>query len=168
MTHLVASRTVSWIPVAHRLDMLLSSTLPPADQTTSAFVFVSDDTGRTLLTCVDRAGRGWEVPGGHLEPGESATEAAIRELHEETGLLLPPSALSIFAWQRVELLAPAPAGYRYAPLTYMAMFRARLTTPGPDTRPPAGSESTSAEWLSPARIADLCAHRTWYPLLENA
>ena len=29
----------------------------------------------------------WEIPGGHLEPAESAGEAASRELWEETGAL---------------------------------------------------------------------------------
>ena len=31
--------------------------------------------------------RGWEIPGGHLEEGESPEEAMIRELREETGLV---------------------------------------------------------------------------------
>lgn len=31
------------------------------------------------------AGR-WGFPGGHVEPGETALAAAVRELHEETGL----------------------------------------------------------------------------------
>lgn len=29
----------------------------------------------------------WEIPGGHIEAGETAAEAAIRELKEETGAL---------------------------------------------------------------------------------
>lgn len=32
---------------------------------------------------------GFEVPKGHIEPGETVEQTAIRELHEETGLASP-------------------------------------------------------------------------------
>ncbi len=28
----------------------------------------------------------WSLPGGHIEPGETARDAALRELHEETSV----------------------------------------------------------------------------------
>ncbi|HEX4813434.1 MAG TPA: NUDIX hydrolase [Nonomuraea sp.] len=167
MAQLIATHTVAWIPVAHRLDVLLSDVLPPVGQVTSAFAFVSDGLGRTLMTCVDREGRGWDIPGGHVEPGEHPAAAAVRELHEETGLHLPVTALSIFAWQRIELLEEPPTGYRYPSLTYMTMFRAALPGPGAPTRPPAGSESTRADWLSPAEAERRCGARTWLTLLTH-
>lgn len=36
----------------------------------------------------------WELPGGVLEPGETATAGAVREVQEETGLIVEPIRLS--------------------------------------------------------------------------
>lgn len=38
--------------------------------------------GRLLLA---KVGRGWDLPGGHLEPGETPDAALVREIKEETG-----------------------------------------------------------------------------------
>jgi 8-oxo-dGTP diphosphatase len=54
-----------------------------------------DERGRLLL--VQRAnepGRGqWAVPGGRVEPGEDDAAALVREMQEETGLLVEPGEL---------------------------------------------------------------------------
>jgi 8-oxo-dGTP diphosphatase len=54
-----------------------------------AAAVVYDDAGRVLLA--QRSARQvspgfWELPGGKIEPGESAAEAAARELYEEVGI----------------------------------------------------------------------------------
>lgn len=54
-----------------------------------AWAIVRDGEGRVLLARRGGTGRGeglWNLPGGHLEPGETAAEAAARELLEEVGL----------------------------------------------------------------------------------
>jgi mutator protein MutT len=49
---------------------------------------IRDDRGRLLVVRRGREpGRGlWSVPGGRVEPGESAERAVVREVVEETGL----------------------------------------------------------------------------------
>ncbi len=54
----------------------------------AAGAVITDATGRVLLVLrghEPQSGR-WSIPGGHVEPGESAAEAAAREVLEETGL----------------------------------------------------------------------------------
>jgi 8-oxo-dGTP pyrophosphatase MutT (NUDIX family) len=178
MEHVIATETASWIPVPHRLDVVLADRLPGSGPdpeldpgsgsgsgsgsgVTSAFVFVRDSAGDTLLTCVDRAGRGWDLPGGHVEPDESPVDAAVRELAEETGLRLRPEELSVFAWLRVQLSAAPPDGYRYPALTYLVFFQARLPSRGPAVRPEPGLESTQAGWFAAGEVERRCAGRTW-------
>jgi len=55
----------------------------------TVMVMVSDGNGKILVQ--NRTDPGWPgicFPGGHVEPGESFTEAAIRETREETGLTI--------------------------------------------------------------------------------
>jgi ADP-ribose pyrophosphatase YjhB (NUDIX family) len=43
-----------------------------------------------VLLALRRELRGWELPGGSARPGEPEREALIREIREETGLLVEP------------------------------------------------------------------------------
>ena len=38
----------------------------------------------------------WAIPGGFMEQGETLAQAAARELHEESGILLPPGQLQLY------------------------------------------------------------------------
>lgn len=56
----------------------------PGHVTASAFVV---DRSRTRLLLIHHAKLGlWLQPGGHVDPGEDVLTAAVREVHEETGV----------------------------------------------------------------------------------
>ncbi|TIC86597.1 NUDIX domain-containing protein [Nocardioides sp. GY 10127] len=65
---------------------------------TFASVLLVDPRGWLLLQERDEHPRidpdCWGLPGGHMEPGETPLEAAVRELEEETGLVLSPDELT--------------------------------------------------------------------------
>ena len=59
----------------------------PTAPLTAALIFAMQDREFVLA---DIAGRGWCIPGGRLETGESAEQAARREAYEEIGATLGP------------------------------------------------------------------------------
>ena len=67
-------------------------------------VVLTDDGGRVLLfhaVTEDVGPAGWwELPGGGIDDGESYLDAAVREVREETGLVLDPAAFGPPSWRR--------------------------------------------------------------------
>ena len=68
----------------------------------TVLIMVSDGSGNLLME--DRNDPGWPgicFPGGHVEPGEAFTAAAIRETREETGLtVVSPRLVGIKEWMK--------------------------------------------------------------------
>ena len=66
-----------------------------------ALALLADERGEPCFVLTRRAdslrahGGQWALPGGRLDSGESATEAALRELEEEVGLSLPPGPIRV-------------------------------------------------------------------------
>ena len=84
----------------------------------------------------------WSLPGGSIEPGESASEAALRELKEESGTTAKIEGV-------VEIVELAVTDDDGRPLTWrLAMFYGRYA--GGSLQP--GSDASDANWVA---IADL-------------
>lgn len=72
---------------------------------TSIRVVLMASSGRFLLfetidPGIPELGVWWELPGGGMEPGEDVIATAIRELAEETGFVVPSSAVEQSRWRR--------------------------------------------------------------------
>jgi 8-oxo-dGTP diphosphatase len=79
----------------------------------------------------------WELPGGSLEAGESAYDAAIRELVEETGIRA----------ERVSLVARAEFMFGYGSTRHVASVFAVLLSSAPNLV--VNDELSDFEWWDP-------------------
>jgi 8-oxo-dGTP diphosphatase len=93
--------------------------------------------GRECLMVFNRFRRAWELPGGMIDPGESAREAAVRELAEESGQR--PDSLDFAGLAKIRV---APDNR----LEHLATYRGQLASPQPFTPNPEMSTST---WWNP-------------------
>ena len=69
--------------LAHRIRVPLNRLLKPKLRSVS--VVAVDPRGRLLFVRTSYGARNWQFPGGAIERGESAEQAARREFREETG-----------------------------------------------------------------------------------
>jgi 8-oxo-dGTP diphosphatase len=108
---------------------------------------VRDDRGRLLLVRrgTEPAKGRWAVPGGRIEPGETAVEAVVRELVEETGLRVVVAGLA----GNVERNGPGGVVYD------IDDFHARLE-PGVDPeKVQAGDDAAEAGWFTDTEVEEL-------------
>jgi 8-oxo-dGTP diphosphatase len=104
---------------------------------------IKDDRGRLLLIKRGHApGAGlWSLPGGRIEPGESDDEALVREMREETGLVIEAGQLI------GTVLRPAHDGGVFDIRDYAA------TVIGGTLRP--GDDAADARWVDASELESL-------------
>jgi 8-oxo-dGTP pyrophosphatase MutT (NUDIX family) len=115
-------RNISWLPLPNEGTTVLSTLLPPLTLIGTAFVLAF--AGEHLLQA-HLVQRGWDLPGGHIEAGESPEAAARREVYEETAARLGP--LHLLGYQHLRLLGPRPLPCRHSyPESYQVFYWAQL------------------------------------------
>lgn len=164
--HLVDTSTLSPYEAAARIAEAVRTdaapvrdivqTPEPTAETLAAGVLLFDAQDRVLL--VDPTYKaGWEFPGGVVEPGEAPARAGVREVAEETGVVLEEvPRLLVVDWE-----PPAPPRYGGLRLLFDGGLlddtaAGCLLLPGPELR---GwrfvTESEAAELLPPVRYERL-------------
>lgn len=104
---------------------------------------ITDAGGRLLLIRRGhQPGAGlWSLPGGRVEPGETAEQAMIREVREETGLAV--RAVRLLG----EVERPGPPGAAYVISDYLAVVTGGTLA--------AGDDAADACWVAPRELAGL-------------
>src|SRR6476661_2303475 len=115
----------------------------------AAFAAVRNVAGEVLL--VRRIDDGyWELPGGRLEVGESAAQAVIREVAEESGVTIALTGLSgVYSDPTHVLLDPDGTVHQQLALCFHAVPALADAT----EVPPDGIETKEAAWCAPAALA---------------
>ena len=127
------------LPQPNVVRLVASNEMPRLDLVTAALALAFSDEG-FLMT--NLRSRGWDIPGGHIVHGESPQTTVIREVQEETGVLIVPIAL--FAHQWIHIEGETPKDYPYpVPDSYQVFFLAR---PALNSGPVAGEEVLDARF----------------------
>lgn len=71
----------------------------------SVAAVILDAANRILLQ--EKSGESWSLPAGMIEPGESPSKAVVREVEEETGLIVTPNRiLGVFGGEQFRYVYP--------------------------------------------------------------
>lgn len=138
--------------MGERIDYLNDPVAPKATSIVpSANVVVVNNQGEILM--IRRTDNGnWAVPGGGMDLGESITDTAVRETHEETGITCEITGLvGIYTNPQHLILYTSNGEVRQE---FSIVFTARPVAG--ELRP--SSETSEPQWVSPAAIPDLQMH----------
>jgi ADP-ribose pyrophosphatase YjhB (NUDIX family) len=132
----------------------------PREVVTSVRVIVQVDDSVVVCTNV---GGSHPWPGGRLEPGESWLDAAVREVHEETGWHLQRDTVRQLGWLHCEHLSSVPGDHPFPHpdfLQYVVTGRATTRDGDASWIDTEGFEASSRL----VRVADLAAAGLQDPL----
>ncbi|WP_275691314.1 NUDIX hydrolase [Pseudonocardia broussonetiae] len=137
--------------VPTRTEHYRDADAPPATVVVPlVYAVVRDAAARLLL--VRRVDTGdWELPGGRVDPGESAVTALVREVAEESGLVVDVQGVSGLYSDPGHVVEQA--GVVRQPFAVCFHATAQPGAPRPD-----GCETSEAQWWDVADVGGLPMH----------
>jgi 8-oxo-dGTP pyrophosphatase MutT (NUDIX family) len=141
------------------VELVLSGVEAPDAEVFAALVFLRDRSGRFAVVYSPRR-REWASPGGGREQGETARETVVREVQEETGLVLDAQALQPCG---VERFAPLTPGRWPQAGGCLQVYETRIEADAPLMRGSA-DDVTGWRWVELADFEALCGTSFWWPM----
>jgi 8-oxo-dGTP pyrophosphatase MutT (NUDIX family) len=122
-------------------------------ETQSAGGVVLNPSGMILM--VSQHGDSWSLPKGHVEPGETELEAAVREVYEETGVeqLRLIKRLGSYKRYRIGINGNADDTSELKEIIFFQFETEQLDLNPIDEHHP------EAIWIDKTQVADLLTHK---------
>jgi 8-oxo-dGTP pyrophosphatase MutT (NUDIX family) len=118
----------------------------------SAGGIVLSPEGKMLLVC--QHNNSWSFPKGGIEPGESALEAARREIHEEAGITELTLLSELGSYERYSIAKDGVGEQKELGLRPRTLFLfSTHASPKPDN-----VETTDVRWVTPDEALLLLTH----------
>jgi len=148
--------------VAH-VELVRSDEPAPESEVFAAMVVLQDADDRYAVVFSPRRGE-WGPPGGAREAGETVLECVLREVCEETGLVLTGADLAPWGQERFE---PQTPGRWPAAGGVMQLYRSQIPSAAPELRA-TEDDAVDPQWMSLEEFRRRSGERFWWPLIEGA
>jgi ADP-ribose pyrophosphatase YjhB (NUDIX family) len=108
---------------------------------------------KNQVMVVSQQGRSWSLPKGHIDPGEDARQAAVREIEEESGVTQLTYLQDLGTYQRHRI--GIDGGEDKSELKTIDIFLYRTNEMNLE---PIDPENPEAKWLVPEDVGQILTH----------
>jgi 8-oxo-dGTP pyrophosphatase MutT (NUDIX family) len=144
------------------VDLVGSAKEMPQERVFASMVFVRDAAGAHLVSWSERR-QEWSACGGWREADEAPVTTAVREVEEESGLVLDPRTLAPRGYERFRPDASTGQGLWVPGRDILQVYATTLRDVAPPLRPEAAGHPVP-QWVDDGELARRCGAAFWWPL----